>query len=126
MAGHDLPYPVKLETALLAVAWAGLNLGPGLPHILADADRGAINEMRCACEDPAGPIVFMPVGARTLTVQAIDLPAVEVRPRHLPVLPLGVRMEEERSLYSTHQYSHLVGLTRHCHYPPIQKICSAL
>ncbi len=39
--------------------------------------------------------------------QAVDFPAVQVRPGHLPVAPRGVRVEEESAFVGAHEHRNL-------------------
>src|SRR5438874_8656184 len=96
------------EAALLRVARPGLHLGPVSAQILAHADRGAIDEVGRAREHPPAPIAIAPIAVAT---QAVYLPAVQVRPGHLPFPPPGVRMKKERASCRADQQSYPASIT---------------
>src|SRR5438132_1490112 len=85
---------LEREAALLSVSGAGLHLGPVSAQVLAHADRGAVDKVGRAREHPPAPIAIAPIAVAT---QAVYLPAVQVRPGHLPVPPPGVRVKKERA-----------------------------
>src|SRR5437773_11248967 len=119
MSGDDLPDVIELEAALLGVARTCLDLHPISAEILTDADGSTVNEMGRAREQPvrATPVTAHPA-------QAINLPAVEVWSRHLPIPSLGVCMKEKCASGCAYQHSYpssaarIVRVSCHVWLPP--------
>src|SRR3954463_4097350 len=111
MPRHDLPDAVEFVAAILCVLRARLDLRPVLAHVLAHADGWPENEVRRAREDP--------LATPAVAEQAVYLPPIQVRPRHLPVLAVGVSVKEERPSRGAHQHRNFVSVVRHACLPPL-------